>query len=131
MKKEEISTKKAPSAIGPYSQAVRAGGFLFISGAIPIEAESGEIIKGGIEEQTKLVLQNLVAVLSEAGLGLDDVVKTTVYLSDITLFSAMNTVYGEFFSTPYPARATVEVARLPKDVSLEIDAVALYENKQT
>ncbi len=125
MKIEEIITKKAPAAIGPYSQAVRAGGFLFISGAIPLEPDSGVITEGGIEAQTRRVLKNLEAVLTGAGLGLGDVVKTTVYLSDITLFGQMNKVYGEFFSPPYPARATVEVSRLPKDVALEIEAVAV------
>jgi len=125
MKIEEVVTKEAPSAIGPYSQAVRAGGFVFISGAIPLEPDTGEVITGGIEAQTRRVLKNLKAVLAGAGLGLADVVKTTVYLSDMSLFTEMNSVYGEFFSPPYPARATVEVARLPKDVALEIEAVAL------
>jgi len=125
MKIEQIVTNEAPSAIGPYSQAVRAGGFVFISGAIPLEPDTGEVTEGGIEEQTRRVLKNLKAVLAGAGLGLADVVKTTVYLSDISLFADMNRVYGEFFSPPYPARATVEVSRLPKDVALEIEAVAL------
>ncbi len=124
---KEIKTKKAPEAIGPYSQAVRAGGFLFISGAIPLLPDSGEIVGGGISAQTRCVLSNLEAVLEGAGLGPGDVVKTTVYLSDMAMFTGMNEVYGEFFSPPYPARATVEVARLPKDVLLEIEAVALAD----
>ncbi len=122
---KEVSTEDAPGAIGPYSQAVMAGGFLFLSGAIPLEAATGEIVQGGIEAETRQVLLNVKAVLSGAGLDLDDVVKTTVYLSDISLFTRMNKVYGEFFSTPYPARATVEVSALPKGVALEIDAIAL------
>jgi len=124
---KEIKTKKAPAAIGPYSQAVRAGGFVFISGAIPLDPDSGEITAGGINAQTRRVFSNFAAVLKEAGLGAGDVVKTTVYLSDMTLFTGMNEVYGEFFSPPYPARATVEVARLPKDVLVEIEAVALAD----
>lgn len=126
MKKiEEISTQEAPGAIGPYSQAVRAGGFVFLSGAIPIEAGSAKITEGGIEAETRRVLKNMRAVLAASGLGFEDVVKTTVYLSDISLFDKMNKVYGEFFTAPYPARATVEVSRLPKGVSLEIEAIAL------
>ncbi|MFQ5480425.1 MAG: RidA family protein [Thermodesulfobacteriota bacterium] len=121
----EFSTDEAPAAIGPYSQAVRAGGFLFLSGAIPIDAASGKLITGGIEVETRSVLTNISAVLAAAGLGLEDVVKTTVYLSDIKLFERMNKVYGEFFSPPYPARATLEVSRLPKGVAIEIEAVAL------
>ncbi len=127
MKIEEIATQKAPRAIGPYSQAVRAGGFVFVSGAIPIDPTTGEVRQGGIEEQTGLVLENLGAVLDEAGLDLSHVVKTTVYLADMTLFNGMNRVYGEFFKMPYPARATVEVAGLPKGVAVEIDAIAVTE----
>jgi 2-iminobutanoate/2-iminopropanoate deaminase len=125
MKIEEIATEKAPPAIGPYSQALRAGDLVFVSGAIPLDPDSKEVITGGIEAQTERVLKNLEAVLHEAGFGLANVVKTTVYLADISLFEGMNKVYGEFFSPPYPARATVEVARLPKGVGVEIDAIAV------
>jgi len=125
MAKEVISTRKAPAAIGPYSQAVIAGGFIFLSGQIPLDPTTGAVVEGGIEAQTERVLKNLQAVLEDAGASMDDVVKTTVYLTDLGLFAAMNQVYGHFFPTNSPARATVQVARLPKDVLIEIEAVAL------
>jgi 2-iminobutanoate/2-iminopropanoate deaminase len=122
---KEIQTKSAPQAIGPYSQAIAVDGFVFCSGQIPLDPEIGMIIDGGIEEQTRQVLKNLKAVLQEAGVGFEDVVKTEVYLADMNDFSVMNIVYAENFSTkPYPARATVEVSRLPKDVLVEIACVA-------
>ncbi len=127
MRIEAISTKEAPAAIGPYSQAVRAGGFLFLSGVIPIESSSGELVTAGIEAETATVLANISAVLAGAGLTASDVVKTTVYLSDISLFESMNKVYGEFFTRPYPARSTVEAAALPKGVAIEIDLIALLK----
>ena len=125
IKKEAVATKSAPSAIGPYSQAVKAGGFVFCSGQIPLDPVSGEMKGETIEEQTREALKNLGAVLTAAGVSLDDVVKTTVYLKDLKTFGAMNGVYGEFFKPPYPARATIEAAGLPKGALVEIDAVAI------
>lgn len=122
---EEIKTDKAPKAIGPYSQAIVANGFVFASGQIPIDPATGEINTGTIEEQTRQVLKNLTAVLEAAGTSLPKVVKATVFLQDMNDFTRMNAVYGEFFKPPYPARAAVQVARLPKDVKVEIEAVAV------
>jgi len=123
--KKEIKTKKAPAAIGPYSQAIEADGFVFASGQIPIDPETGELNTGSVEEQTRLALNNLKSVIEESGCSLDEVVKCTVFLEDMDDFSKMNSVYGEFFRPPYPARAAVQVARLPKDVKVEIEAVAV------
>ncbi|NLT14754.1 MAG: RidA family protein [Clostridiales bacterium] len=120
----EIRTNEAPAAIGPYSQALRAGGFIYTSGQIPLDI-NGAVVTGGISEQTRQVLLNLQAVLSAAASGSFDVVKTTVFLRDMNDFSEFNEVYAGFFSAPYPARSTVEVARLPKDVLIEIEAVAV------
>jgi 2-iminobutanoate/2-iminopropanoate deaminase len=122
---EEIKTDRAPKAIGPYSQAIAANGFIFASGQIPIDPASGEIVAGSIEDQTRCVLRNLSAVLEAAGTSLHGVVKATVFLQDMNDFTRMNAVYGEFFKPPYPARAAVQVARLPKDVKVEIEAVAV------
>lgn len=122
--KEIVKTNNAPEAIGPYSQAVKANGFLFLSGQIPIDPKTGDVLKGTIAEQTRLVLTNIKAILEAAGLNLENVVKATVYLADINKFTEMNQVYGEFFKPPYPARATVEVNKLPKGADIEIDAVA-------
>jgi 2-iminobutanoate/2-iminopropanoate deaminase len=123
--REIISTDKAPRAIGPYSQAVRVGGFVFASGQIPIDPATGEFVAGGVAEQTDQVLRNISAVLEAAGAGLDRVVKTTVFLADMNDFTAMNEVYGRFFNEQPPARATVQAARLPRDARVEIDAIAL------
>jgi len=123
--KDIIQTESAPKAIGPYSQAIRAGGFLFLSGQIPIDPQSGQFVAGGIAEQTEQVLKNLAAVLEAAGSALDRVVKATVFLADMDEFAAMNAVYGNYFSSNPPARATVEVARLPRDARVEIDVIAL------
>jgi 2-iminobutanoate/2-iminopropanoate deaminase len=123
--KQIIKTDKAPNVIGPYSQAVQASGFVFASGQIPVNPQSGEIVSGGIAEQTEQVLINLSAVLEAAGSSLDRVVKTTVFLSDMTDFSAMNEVYGRFFKANPPARSTIEAAGLPRDALVEIEAVAL------
>src|SRR3989338_11572207 len=123
--KKAIKTNNAPQAIGHYSQAVIANGFIFLSGQIPIDPKSGNIIKGSIAEQTRLVLNNIKAILEAADVSLAGVVKTTVYLTDINKFAEMNQIYGEFFTPPYPARATVEVKALPKGVDIEIDAVAV------
>lgn len=121
---EAISTSEAPAAIGPYSQAVRAGDFLYASGQIPLDPTTGTITEGGITAQTHQVLQNLGAVLRAAGVSFDRVVKTTVYLSDMGNFSAMNEVYAGYFAAPAPARATIQAAALPKNVLVEIDVVA-------
>lgn len=123
--REIIKTKRAPEAIGPYSQAVKAGGFVFASGQIPIDPATGQFVAGGIAEQTEQVLRNLSAVLEAAGTGLDQVVKTTVFLADMADFAAMNEVYGRYFAEDAPARATVEAARLPRDARVEIEAIAL------
>jgi 2-iminobutanoate/2-iminopropanoate deaminase len=122
--KTAVSTKDAPGAIGPYSQAIKAGGFLFVSGQIPIDPATGALIIGGITEQTRRVLDNLGAILKAAGTSFDHVVKTTVYLSDMGEFAAMNEVYATYFPAPAPARATVQAARLPRDVKVEIDLIA-------
>jgi len=123
--RERIHTENAPAAIGPYSQAIKAGGFVFVSGQIAINPQTGELIAGGIAEQTERVLKNVSAVLEAAGSSLDQVVKTTVFLADMKEFSAMNEVYATFFSETPPARATVAAAGLPRDVRVEIEAVAL------
>ena len=124
MTRQVVSSQGAPQAIGPYSQAIRAGATIYCSGQIPLRAD-GSLVDEGIEAQTRQVLVNLQAVLRAAGSGLADVVKTTVYLRDLGDFQAMNAVYAEFFDQAPPARATVEVSRLPKDVNVEIDCVAV------
>ena len=123
--KQIIQTDQAPTAIGPYSQAIRTSGFVFASGQIPIDPETGQFVAGGIAEQTQQVIKNLSRVLEAAGSGLDRVVKTTVFLADMEEFAAMNEVYGKFFNAEPPARATVEAARLPRDARVEIEAIAL------
>ena len=120
-----IQTDRAPQAIGPYSQAVKIDGLVFLSGQIPIDPATGEFVPGGIKEQTRQVLKNLTAVLEAAGSSLDRVVKTTVFLLDMQEFGAMNEVYGEFFKVEPPARATVQAARLPRDARVEIEVIAL------
>jgi 2-iminobutanoate/2-iminopropanoate deaminase len=122
--KEIISTSNAPSAIGPYSQAVKAGNLLFISGQVPLDPATGEVVEGDITVQTRRVLDNVKAILTQAGADFSNVVKTTVFLKDMNDFAAMNAVYAEFFQEPYPARSAVQVARLPKDVLVEIEAIA-------
>jgi 2-iminobutanoate/2-iminopropanoate deaminase len=119
---QAVSTKAAPAAIGPYSQAIRAGDFLFLSGQIPLEP-AGVLVDGDVRAQTRRVLENLKAIVAEAGGSFDRVVKTTVYLLDMNDFQAMNEEYAKFFGSPAPARATVQVGRLPKDVRVEIDAI--------
>jgi 2-iminobutanoate/2-iminopropanoate deaminase len=123
--KETIATDRAPRAIGPYSQAVRAGNLVFASGQIPIDPATGEFIAGGIAEQTEQVLKNLTAVFEAAGIGMNQVVKTTVFLADMDDFTAMNEVYARFFKENPPARATVQAARLPRDARVEIEAIAV------
>jgi 2-iminobutanoate/2-iminopropanoate deaminase len=123
--REVVATKDAPQAIGPYSQAIKAGGFVFVSGQIPIDPATGNVINGDVSAQTERVMQNLSAILRAAGTSLERVVKTTVFLKSMSEFAAMNEVYGRYWKSAPPARATVEVARLPKDVLVEIDVIAL------
>lgn len=123
--KEIISTENAPGAIGPYSQAIKAGGMVFCSGQIPIDPATGNFVSDQILEQTEQVLKNLAAVLDAAGSGLNNVVKTTVFLADMNDFAEMNEVYGRYFSENKPARATVQAARLPRDARVEIECIAL------
>lgn len=127
MTKEAIFTEKAPKPIGPYSQAIKVGPFLFGSGQIPIDPKIGEIVKGGIEEQTRRVLENIKAILEAAGYSLNDVVKVTVFLKDLKYFNEFNKVYGEYFKDKPPARTTVQVAELPKGVLLEVEFIAYKE----
>ncbi|OAB45418.1 RidA family protein [Paenibacillus glacialis] len=124
MSKQAISTEAAPGAIGPYSQAIEAGGFIFTSGQLGLNPETGQFAEG-IEGQTRQSLTNLQAILEAAGAGMDQVVKTTVFLKDMNDFVAMNEVYSSFFLQPFPARSAVEVARLPKDALVEIEAVVI------
>lgn len=123
--REIVSTEKAPGAIGPYSQAVKSGGMLFCSGQIPIDPATGEFVKGGVAEQTEQVFKNLIAVLEAGGANLESVVKTTVFLADMNEFAAMNEVYGRYFDSNKPARATVQAARLPRDARVEIECIAI------
>ncbi|MGH9684960.1 MAG: RidA family protein [Candidatus Acidiferrales bacterium] len=125
MVKETISTERGPKAIGPYSQAVRANGFIFISGQVGFDPATGQLVEGDTARQTARVLDNLKAIVEAAGSSLDHAVKTTVFLKDMNDFAAMNEVYGRYFPKNAPARSTVEVARLPRDVRVEIDLIAL------
>lgn len=120
-----INTKEAPQPIGPYNQAIAAGGFLFISGQIAIDAASGQLITDNIEAEAHTVLKNLKAILTEAGLTFDHIVKTTIFLSDMNNFSLINEIYGSYFTGNFPARETVEVSVLPKNVNVEISAIAI------
>ncbi|HBH47347.1 MAG TPA: deaminase [Bacteroidales bacterium] len=123
--KKIISTQNAPAAIGPYNQAIEAGNMVFVSGQIPLDPTTAEIVEGGIVQQTDQVLKNIGAVLEIAGLSYSNVVKTTCYLKNMDDFAKMNKVYAEYFTTGQPARAAIEVARLPKDVLIEIEAIAM------
>lgn len=123
--KEIVSTENAPGAIGPYSQAVKTGNMVFCSGQIPIDPATGEFVSNDVAEQTEQVLKNLSAVLEAAGTGLNNVVKTTVFLADMNDFTAMNEVYAKYFSDNKPARATVQAARLPRDARVEIECIAV------
>jgi 2-iminobutanoate/2-iminopropanoate deaminase len=123
--KDRVQTDNAPKAIGPYSQAIKTDGLVFASGQIPLDPETMQIVEGGIREQTERVMNNLRAVLLAAGSSLDRVVKTTVFLADLGDFAEMNEIYGKFFGDAPPARSTVEVSRLPRDVRVEIDVIAL------
>lgn len=125
MKKKVIQTERAPKAIGPYSQAIQAGNFLFLSGQIPLDPKTGELVKGDIGQQAKQVLENIKGILESQGLGIEDVVKVTIFLRDIGNFNRVNEVYATYFPPPAPARSTVEVAKLPKNAEIEIEAIAL------
>lgn len=125
--KQAVFSPDAPKAIGPYSQAVRAGQLLFVSGQVPLDPATGQIVSGDIAMQTRRVFDNLAAVLKAGGRSFVDVVRTTVFLADMNDFAVVNEVYGTYFSEPYPARATVQVARLPKDARVEIDLIASFD----
>ncbi len=125
MEKKVIETQSAPKAIGPYSQAIRAGKFLFLSGQIPLDPKTGELVKGDIDQQTKRILENIKGILESQKLGMENVVKTTIFLKEMGNFNRVNEIYGAYFPTSPPARSTVEVARLPRDVEIEIEAIAL------
>ncbi len=126
MEKQVVNTDQAPAAIGPYSQALKVGEMVFVSGQIPIDPATGDIVQGDIKTQTRQVLTNLNAVLAAAGSSLEKTVKTTVYITNMDEFSQVNEVYSEFFKDQPPARACVEVSRLPKGVTVEIDAIAVF-----
>ncbi|HEV2882867.1 MAG TPA: RidA family protein [Pyrinomonadaceae bacterium] len=126
--REIVATEAAPQAIGPYSQAVSVGDFVFTSGQIPIDPKTGVFVEGGITEQTEQVLRNLAEVLRAAGTSLEEVVKTTVFLADMEDFAAMNEVYARYFSSEPPARSTVQAVRLPRDARVEIDVIAVRKN---
>jgi len=123
--REAISTNDGPKAIGPYSQAIKANGFVFVSGQVGIDPATQQVITGDVAAQTDRIMKNLAGILKAAGSGLDKVVRSTVFLKDMNNFGAMNEVYGKYFTSTPPARSTVEVARLPKDVAVEIDVIAL------
>ncbi len=122
---QEIKTKNAPKAIGPYSQGIIANDFVFASGQIALDPVTGELNNGSVEEQAHLVLKNLKAVIEASGSSMDKIVKCTVFLEDMNDYGAVNAIYGEYFNAPYPARAAIQVARLPKDVKVEIEAIAV------
>jgi len=124
-----ISSPDAPKAIGPYSPAVRSGQLLFVSGQIPLDPATGRMIEGDVAVQTRRVMDNLGAVLRSAGLSFGQIVRTTIFLADLEDFAKVNEIYGSYFSEPYPARATVQVARLPRDASVEIDAIAVFDSR--
>jgi 2-iminobutanoate/2-iminopropanoate deaminase len=123
--REAVSTPDAPQAIGPYSQAIKAGGFVFTAGQVAIDPVTGQVVPGEVSAQTERVMKNLAAILQAAGSGFEKVVRCTVFLRNMNDFAAMNEVYGRYFASAPPARSTVEVARLPKDVLVEIDVIAL------
>ncbi len=123
--KQVISTERAPSAIGPYSQAIKSGNMVFLSGQIPLDPVTMEVVEGDIEAQARQVLDNLSAVAAEAGGTLDDCVKLTIYMIDLSHFAVVNTTMQQYFQTPYPARATIEVSALPRGVQVEIDAIMI------
>jgi 2-iminobutanoate/2-iminopropanoate deaminase len=123
--KELITAAGAPAAIGPYSPAVKAGNMLFLSGSIPLDPATGQLVDGGIKEQATRVMENIKGLLAAAGADFDNVVRTTVFMIDLGEFAAMNEVYASYFKAPYPARSTVQVSKLPRDVRVEIDVIAI------
>ncbi len=125
MKKKVIQTEKAPKAIGPYSQAIQAGDFLFLSGQIPLDPKTGELARGDIREQTKQVLENIKGILESQKLGMENVVKATIFLKDIGNFNQVNEIYATYFPSSPPARSTVEVSKLPRNAEIEIEVIAL------
>ena len=125
--KEIVTAAGAPKAIGPYSPAVKAGNLLFLSGSIPLDPVSGQLVEGGIKEQTTRVLENIKGLLAAAGTDFNHVVRTTVFMVDLAEFAAMNEIYAGYFSAPYPARSTVQVVKLPRDVRVEIDVIAVLD----
>jgi 2-iminobutanoate/2-iminopropanoate deaminase len=125
--RQAISTLSAPKAIGPYSQAIRTGSLLFVSGQVPIDPDTGYLVDGDIAAQTHRVFQNIAQILRAAGASFDQVVRTTVFLADMNDFAVVNEVYGTYFSAPEPARATVQVSRLPKDARIEVDVIASFD----
>jgi 2-iminobutanoate/2-iminopropanoate deaminase len=127
--KQAIFAPGGPTAIGPYSPALRAGQLLFISGQVPLDPATGNLVEGDIAAQTRRVLENVGTLLTAAGLTHNDVVRTTVFLADMGEFAAMNAAYGQFFTEPYPARSTVQAARLPRDARIEIDVIAHYPSQ--
>jgi len=127
--KQAVSSPGAPKAIGPYSPAIRTGQLLFVSGQVPFDPATGALVTGDIATETRQVMENIGALLKAGGLDFPAVVRTTVFLADLNDFAAMNAVYGGYFAEPYPARATVQVARLPRDARIEIDAIASYEGR--
>lgn len=127
MAKEIIKTDKAPQAIGPYSQGVKVGNLVFFSGQIALDPATGELVQGGIEEQAKKVMENIKGLLESQGLDFDSIVKTTIFLNDINDFGKVNEIYGSYFNEAPPARSCVEVSRLPKDVAIEIEVIAVAE----
>jgi 2-iminobutanoate/2-iminopropanoate deaminase len=129
--KKIISTSGAPAAIGPYSQAVRCRGFIFCSGQIPLDPQSGQIVSDDVAAQTRRVLENVSGVLRAEGLALDDVLKTTIFLTDLANFQVVNEIYGSYFHTEPPARSTVQVSALPKGAKIEIEVIALADNEST
>lgn len=125
MEKKVISTDKAPAAIGPYSQGVQVGNIIYLSGQIPLTVESGEMIEGGIQEQTRQVMENIKAILGYQGLNLNNILKTTIFMTDLGQFMDVNEIYGQYFQSNPPARSTVQVAALPKGALIEIEAIVL------
>lgn len=130
MNKKAIQTEKAPKPIGPYSQAIQAGNFLFLSGQIPIDPTTEELVKGDIQEQTQRVLENIKGIMESQGLGMDDIVKVTIFLKDLRKFSQVNELYGTYFSKTPPARSTLQVSDLPRGAEIEIDAIAWIKKKK-
>ena len=127
MNKQEVKTNNAPAAIGAYSQGIQAGNLVFASGQMPVGPATGEVVSGGIAEQTRQAIENMKAVMQAANASLDDVIKTTVFIKNMADFGVINDIYASYFKAPFPARSCVEVARLPKDVLIEIEAIARVE----